>query len=888
MSNLPKIIQDQITQQQRKDLGQIVSPAPKVLVFPDVARETVDLTKSAQWLKRIYSLNRNNNLSIDFTSFNNTTEPISSTVIAPTNDGSLIDNSLKIYDNIEYSIDIYTKINKSYTFKISTLYPIKLFIYRRLIDRNGAYFTSLISSGNNVNLSFNFQADSWQTILIYLYNDVVNNSIAGFDGLNNVVDTWRIPDVFPPSVPEWYETPLRTETNGLTGISSNILQWVLPDNKDWAGNGVYYYINNTLNYSVSSAPYDIDFNGILVDNGSTAAFNNFSIGSKIYPNSPYSYDVSDIYLLSPNKITNPMFTNTSASNTFKMWTKSPNSSTVKADRNAFYTAGVSVTGSSKASGTLKQTAYIEYSGVVNVNSGVPHEIMLAYKHSSNAKTALVEMQYYTSDGVTPASTASQYYLLDSSMTWRTVTIPIFMHDSLNDLRKSTKSTSHSFKMPSNAVYVKPRLYFYKNTSSACKTNFDFVQISKRGGPKLLNSTNHARVALITKEYIQVPDTRFCKAHIKLNNSIDDSVRSITGTQLGTAVYRSSAYFARFATCLQMNSQTRNYIRNGHFSSSTFKGTSNWSNSNLVIFATAHTCLFGTRSLKIGASSTSQYAYQTMPATLTGSIRKKLSFYSLRGQSDGVRVLGTLSGVTSFSYSQLYHTSNWQRMMFKVATSDTIKIYPTISTPSTGNHIYLSGIQFENNTYTPYNTQHINGVNTRTRSGIYYNFDLLSSSRGTIAFWFIPQMYSNNYNNHSTHNSQNYPLISNGAGSGSFDRFSVFFNQSSARFSFTTESSISVDSNTISSTVMSYKPNDKIHIVATWDANYMELYVNGVPSASANKKRYWPDILSYTDLYFGIDSNSVSCNGYIDDIKIEQCIYGPLQVDKDYKAERLAP
>ena len=468
------------------------------------------------------------------------------------------------------------------------------------------------------------------------------------------------------------------------------------------------------------------------------------------------------------------------------------------------------------------------------------------------------------------------------MGWRVITVPIWTHSAPSYLRDTGKATSHSFKLPSDAVYLKPKFYFYKSTSSGSKTNLDFIQICKRNGnQKLLNSTNHPRVALLTKENIQVPDTRFCKVHVKFNGNINDATRSINGTQLGVAYYRSSAYFAKFATALQCNQATRNYIRNGHFSSSVSKGTSNWTNSNLYIFATSHTCLFGTRSLKIGATSTSQYFYQTMPATLSGATQKRFSFYSLRGQSTGVKILGTLSGVTAFSYSQLYNTSTWQRMLFKVATADTIRVYPNIGTPSSGNHIFVQGFQWENLKYTPYNANNINGVDTRALSNPYYDFSLLSSASGTIALWFSPQVYSGEYNSHSTHNSQNYCLFSNNESVGSFNQFKVFWNQASSRFSFVTENSLTVETNTISSTVLSYRPNDKIHLCASWDHSYMELYINGVPSASGGKRRYWPS--GSTDLYIG-DGN-INCNGLIDDLKIEACRYGPLQVDRDFKANR---
>src|SRR3972149_8985338 len=115
---LSKKVLDQINRFNRKDLGNIETPAPLGLVFKESSLVSPVTNNTLQWVKRFYILDRNNLGFLTKDYFNDTEKIIGYTVLSPTVDGGLIDKNIPQFSNIEYGVDVYSDINKSYLFKI--------------------------------------------------------------------------------------------------------------------------------------------------------------------------------------------------------------------------------------------------------------------------------------------------------------------------------------------------------------------------------------------------------------------------------------------------------------------------------------------------------------------------------------------------------------------------------------------------------------------------------------------------------------------------------------------------------------------------------------------------------------------------------------------------
>lgn len=283
---LSKIIQDQITRHTRKELGVVKIPILKALTYKETQLVSSPDNTNLVWNKRFYKLDRSNNPFISRDDFLDTSEYITNSVMSPTSDGSLSDSNIGINSNIEYAIELYTKISKSYIFKFNISFGSYVSIYQRVISVDGTSTLGVLtgSQSNSGTIQIDFPSNKWITILVYYYTSRDDASINGFSPLIQVVDSWRIPDIEPPPVPSWATTALTTVTNPLTGVSSNTLHWNVPDSKDWAGNGIYYYIEEDTGHLVSQQYPDASLNAIIINTGDLTALKKFPAGSNLFLN----------------------------------------------------------------------------------------------------------------------------------------------------------------------------------------------------------------------------------------------------------------------------------------------------------------------------------------------------------------------------------------------------------------------------------------------------------------------------------------------------------------------------------------------------------------------------------------------------------------------------
>jgi len=278
---LSRKVLDQITRFNRKDLGNIKTPAPLGLVFKESSIVSPFSNNTLQWVKRSYVLDRNNLDTLTRDYFNDTEKSIGYTVLSPTVDGALRDSNISPFTNIEYGVEVYTETIKNYLFNVSCNREARISIYIK--QKTGTTYTigTLVSGFSGGTVSVEFPSNTWITLLIYYYTNELGN-ISAFSPLVQVVNSWRIPDISPPPVPVWDSIALTTEVNSLTGVVQNTLHWKTPDNKDWNGNGVYYHETQTTPYSVLEQNPDTSLNAFFLDSGTSTALAAFPSGSSIY------------------------------------------------------------------------------------------------------------------------------------------------------------------------------------------------------------------------------------------------------------------------------------------------------------------------------------------------------------------------------------------------------------------------------------------------------------------------------------------------------------------------------------------------------------------------------------------------------------------------------
>jgi len=604
---------------------------------------------------------------------------------------------------------------------------------------------------------------------------------------------------------------------------------------------------------------------------------------------PISYTPIATKLAKANFLSNSMFTSRTGNN-WDNWTyTNPAGGMSTPGYENFYTRGVCVKSSCPSSGT-KTDSYITYSSFVLIHTAETYQYLVRYMHSSQCKSSYADLLYYNVSQVA-CSTAYHRAPLSSSDSWTESRFRIWNHTAPSSMRLSA-TTSFSFRLPSDCKYVKPRIYYRYSTTQSSIFLLDSVKLSNYYKGDIFSSALSDRVAVILQDNLMFPDTNYCGAHIKFLGNVNDTPRGVTGTMVGTANYFSSAYFSRFSTSIMYAGQSKNFIKNGHFSSSLAKGTANWAKNTLAIFATARGVnIFGNRSLKIGATSTSQYTSQSV--SISGDLLKTFSFYAKNGISDGLSVEGYLSGVRQFYQSQNFSTSNWERMIFICSTVDSVRIYPYSSLLYSNNYCFIQGVQFENSPQsgsdiTPYDIEHINGNQTRTKSYTQYSASLIDKNHGTMEFWIRPQnSYITNYFQILDWKSVADLWILAYRSVNDPDTIIA------GKFAWLYWDPI-VDPfmSQILSTVFSYKPNEQIHIAITWDKNYGELYVNGIKSPdyqpyglNQSKEISFPSDSVTTFRIGSTNYSQDSLNGYMDEFRIEKTRYNHAQIYRDYLAAK---
>ena len=282
---LSKIVQDQITRHTRKELGIVKIPLLKALVYKETQLVSSPDNANLVWNKRSYKLNRNNNLFISRDNFLDTSEYITNNIMSPTSDGSLSDNNIGVNSNIEYAVEVFSKIDKSQTFEFSMSNGSYATIYQKDNNSDGSFnFHQLTNQSTGGFITIKFLPEKWTGIFIYYYTSLDNGFINGFSPLIQIIDSWRVPDVEPPPIPEWDTIALTTGTNSLTGVTSNTLHWKIPDSKDWNGNGIYRYQEDITSYAVTQQYPDPSLNAILLNTDNLNTLGEFPAGTGLFLN----------------------------------------------------------------------------------------------------------------------------------------------------------------------------------------------------------------------------------------------------------------------------------------------------------------------------------------------------------------------------------------------------------------------------------------------------------------------------------------------------------------------------------------------------------------------------------------------------------------------------
>jgi len=225
----------------------------------------------------------------------------------------------------------------------------------------------------------------------------------------------------------------------------------------------------------------------------------------------------------------------------------------------------------------------------------------------------------------------------------------------------------------------------------------------------------------------------------------------------------------------------------------------------------------------------------------------------------------------------------------------LHIFPYYDHVVEGNAVYLDGIQVESTSWaflnvTPYDTEHINGVQRRTRSYVEYSSGLLDTSHGTLEMWVRPQTYST---------SGVHVTLFEWGDLSALNGWSVGMAGDNIMAWTQVNDPLANSYRTLKLGSVEFSPNDQLHLVLTWDHDYCEMYFNGRKSTAmyhglgvgvlGENNVIFPNLQStmrfgaFTSPSYQFDS----FDGYLDMIKIESCKYNQIHVTQDYKAQRVA-
>jgi hypothetical protein len=665
--------------------------------------------------------------------------------------------------------------------------------------------------------------------------------------------------------PQWYTTPIVSSCNPETKNIENTLYFNLPETSYWNGIRVYRASSESLDYNV----YDIQ-DGVEASNGIWFDFGDKTkvpTGVKTYIGDTEN-TIAGSVVVAGNQIRNGDFswkTNDLVSD----WQKTSEiegsllyRSTGYSDESYSLFNGQGYRMTSELSSTAK-TYYLRTEDYLHVSTSENYCFNFYSKVISGSANGYVSVIYFdTSDAILD----THYEEVSSSYGWNRKTLNI--GDRL--------STSLPERMPSTTEKLKFAFYVSSSDTAPCDRVFDGISFYNSDSYRYFHTSSNDQVLMFTTASFESKYTNYTVFDCLLYSTTESFDDVYASQVLGTPQYRDDN-FSHFENSIEISTWGKNYLQYGSFSTSLY-----WYGDLSVESTSDAMYLTSVGALSQSTSSSSNYLSQVAFGSFTSgeSTSWSLSLFA-KGNIGNEKMKMMISNGVDYDSSVFYLDNSWKRYCISTAfagNDDSTACSVYFGFPEDyGGKTYFDGVQLEATSnpspFIDYNLYP--SSEPRSKQSIIYNSSekLLSSTAGTIRFWYTPHCKSSDMKEQATMCfSTSYdtsPLYYSG----------IVYSPDDQRFGFRRYSLPSLLQSLVST---SFGSLDPIYIAATWNKEKQTLYVN----LDKDTEEDYVDVDNIINHHIGEDYNSeYQCNGTISNFRIDRCCWSEKQIIKDREATK---
>jgi len=891
--NLKKQIDKHIGEQTRSKLGNIEITKPKGINFKNKEISSNNLPNLI-WTVRYYYFDRGSLFVPTYEKFEKYSDSIYQKNIISNDSGGFYEFGFEENINVQYSVAVFSNNDLRVTIPIECASNSGVALYKEEDGDVTQIFGGV--SSNKKDITLFIKQGVWTKLYLYYYRQSSNGFIHAFNGIKDFISSWRITVFGIPNTPVWYDPPIETYSDPITGVTKNTLRWYLPEDSDWAGHTIYRKEAvevNDFKEPIDSGNYPYGF--------VTTDLRDYQHGSKITIDS-VTYTVQDTEVVYGNLIDNSNFEDANYEDNFiPHWTyratsdQSVHTANCSASTSRGYHLynGIGIVLNAPVTDNVSssRTVFIESTAFTAVNTTLGYSLGFSTYYSGDSAIGVVGLRYYSSSDGSLCSTPQQTNDLMDSTVWATQVEQVFAYN-------QTYAGSEDFKLPHDCKYIKVRLYVSSGNSGTCTRYFDGIKISQYQ-PRFYYSVSTANYMLIkTQEQLTIPDTNRTVLRSKF---INEATPYIYG---GNTDSYNNPNFVKDDGLLSLNvgainiTSPSDVVTTNAFSSA--YGLSKYLCNFIVTQNNTYPALFGSKVGLITATASTSHAYvSTVYHEAAYSGRYILSFYAKSNDVNSINygMLHTAGGGT-FKTSTV--TSSWQRyrIIENVSGPSGTMGYRVGFSTAEGGKIAIDGLKLEKRVNTAYPTGFYDGRISGDQYVDYHGIKFDSTSegvgKGSIRFYWYPSFnYTEPLSNTAPKRMPIVTLFSSGVGLSTANIHIGYYSITGPYYAMYLYSRNSGGNyNYISYEGVDFQNEEKVCVQATWNGSTAYLYVNG--ESSAGNTQFYPlhmcdsvRIGKKDNVIFSPASNSPA-DFMLSDLKIDDATLSDRAVLYDKNATGVSP
>jgi len=791
---MKKLVEEHILKQTRDKLGRVEIEKTKSVKYRGATQDAVDL-QNIIWRKQYYTFDRGSSFAISRINYNSYVRKRGIADLVSNDSGGCYDSNLPAYLNASYSVSVKSDKTRSVTLPVIvddyinlSFYTVVNGIVKTIIAPNELYYI-------NKTVTFTLLENQWTDLYFYVYTTENNSFVNFLNGIMSYITSWKPVGDIDLSAPEWWTTPITTESDAKTGVTKNTLQWHIPSVDDWAGHKIYRKTTKTT--KTSKGAVDIT-NKILTDSYTSdyGSGEEFNVGEN-------TYQVKDYNVVLGNYLYNGGF----SEGIDVGWSNNVTDGTIDLYYGDYLSNGVCA--KIDNSSTVGCESSLLSSPYIRVYSNLDYSISFEHKKNKIASSFAVMIWYSSNDGSLCSTSSASQAITSTADNW-------------NRLSYNIGSDDDDFIIPSDCKYTKFKFYGIRDGGHDNTVYLDNVKISKRGAYVYSEATTDAYAIETTKK--QVPS--------KDNNRVSFYLPFVSSTQAHKGSYDNSTGFYTFRTHKSFNVMSGGIsLTNKHTNlavAGDLSTTNGWSTSGCMLDINSNTyydALFNGYCGRIHSAISTSASYISQNVTVYDAESYMLSVYA-RGSGNiwlcasGDSVATTSSTLNnSWTRYKLQHTTDGTDYTFKIGVSST-----------NSNNLFVDGIVYEHNSMSfpsIFDPDTIDGATESSAQILICSSVPHATDRGSFGFYWIPSF---DY----TSASGTMQLLTFFEGSDSFtatEKVIVGYNPTTYNFYI---HSHSAGADSIVSASANFKENERVFIGVSWADSSATLYVN---SASYNGTYY---------------------------------------------------